>query len=276
MVDKNAATSVVPMPLKSWSDLGLLIDGRIGKLRRASQHGLYLLLRPNLAPISLRTSSTNTSTASRLAMFPDFAPPMPSQTTAKRQSLSSGQYHRNLDFACRTMPRSVSPQTCITILLFSSFRFLHSFCAAARRRRQCPRPGTAARSRNARALQNRLKFCDRLPGAWPQPALRNGFSGIKLTCAAMPRSFSASSSAWALAVADAVNHGIFKGDPPAGRFKVPPAGVQQRLHRVSPVDWHDGASRFVVRRSAARPTASAAAVSRPAGRFYPPGRRWTG
>ena len=49
-------------------------------------------------------------------------------------------------------------------------------------------------------------------------------------------------------VVDIADHGIFKGDPSPGLFKVTAAGIQKLLHRPAPVHRHDAAADLVHRR----------------------------
>ena len=49
-------------------------------------------------------------------------------------------------------------------------------------------------------------------------------------------------------VVDIADHGIFKGDPSPGLFKVAAAGIEELLHRPAPVHGHDAAADLVHRR----------------------------
>ena len=49
-------------------------------------------------------------------------------------------------------------------------------------------------------------------------------------------------------VIDTVDHGVLKGDPPPGLFKIPVAGVKQLLHVIGPVHRHDFGAGLTVRR----------------------------
>ncbi|MPN59310.1 hypothetical protein SDC9_207031 [bioreactor metagenome] len=51
-----------------------------------------------------------------------------------------------------------------------------------------------------------------------------------------------------VAIVYAVNHGVLKGDAPSCFPKVPMAGGEQLLHRISPVHRHNFRAGFPVRR----------------------------